>query len=75
MTVRLAALLALLVVFAGCGEEAPVQGLVDAAGRGDVEAVRSLLDDGADVDAARRPMGARRSPRRRWAMTSMSRAC
>ena len=53
MTVRLAALLALLVVFAGCGEEAPVQGLVDAAGRGDVEAVRSLLDDGADVDERR----------------------
>jgi ankyrin repeat protein len=51
MTVRLAAVLALLVVFAGCGEEAPVQGLIDAAGRGDVEAVRSLLDDGADVDA------------------------
>jgi len=50
MTVRLAALLALLVVFAGCGEEARVQGLVDAAGRGDVEAVRSLLADGADVD-------------------------
>ena len=42
-------------------------GLVDAAARGDVAAVRALLDDGADVDErrARRPHGGDRRRARR----------
>ena len=33
------------------GERLPAEGLVEAAGAGDLAAVRRLISDGADVDA------------------------
>ena len=44
---------AVLALVLAVAATSPREGLLDAAGRGDVDAVRALLDDGADPDLAR----------------------
>ena len=55
------ALLATLLLWASAPPESPV---ADAAMRGDVDEVRALLQDGADVNAAHESMAANETCRR-----------